>query len=214
MKLTLIFDFDGTIADTLDAGVRIYNELAPKFGCRIVKDEERDGLRGKRPQEFLREYGIRFWNLPVILWRVRKALKREMSNLPIIPGMREVLLGLNADGFSMGIVSSNSVENIEVFLKANGLEGMFRFIHSGRTLFGKYRVLRKAMKHQGIELAVYIGDETRDIEAAREVGIPIISVGWGFNLPGVLEKMNPGRVIQNPEELTQAVLKGSKSSPL
>lgn len=207
MKTTLIFDFDGTIADTLDACVRIYNELAPKIGCKAVKDGERDGLRGKASKDFLRDYGVRFWNLPVIAWRVRKGLRREMEKLPIIPGMREALLALRAEGYGMGIVSSNSVENIEVFLRVNGLGEMFQFIHSGRNLFGKDRVLRKVIERHDIESALYIGDEVRDIEAARKVGMPIISVGWGFNLPSILEKMNPGMVVQSPKEFTPSYVR-------
>ncbi|MFZ1324135.1 MAG: HAD hydrolase-like protein, partial [Candidatus Saccharimonadales bacterium] len=54
---------------------------------------------------------------------------------------------------------------------------------------------------------VYIGDETRDIQAARMAFIRAVSVTWGFNTRRILEKQRPAYLIDTPEELLSIRLK-------
>ena len=51
--------------------------------------------------------------------------------------------------------------------------------------------------------AIYVGDETRDVEAARKAGVQIIAVGWGLNSRASLLLQNPDFIVDSPEELTQ-----------
>lgn len=54
---------------------------------------------------------------------------------------------------------------------------------------------------------VYIGDETRDVEAAKKVGIEIISVCWGFNYKEILQTLNPNFIVESPEEILPCIRK-------
>lgn len=60
----IIFDFDGTIADTIDAIIDIYNRIAPKYRCKTIKKEDRKKFQEKKPQELLKECGVTKLKLP------------------------------------------------------------------------------------------------------------------------------------------------------
>lgn len=48
-----------------------------------------------------------------------------------------------------------------------------------------------------------MGDEIRDIDAAKKTGIKVIAVGWGFNSPQALAAQNPNFLIERPQELIE-----------
>lgn len=107
-KKTIIFDFDGTIANTLDAIVDIYNRIASKYRCKIVQPEDRKKLQAQRLQEFLKNYGVTNFKLPFLLLRVRKELRSEIENIRPIAGMVQALKNIKTAGFCLGIMTSNS----------------------------------------------------------------------------------------------------------
>jgi len=87
------------------------------------------------------------------------------------------------------------------------LSALFDFIHSGRSLFGKDRVIRKLINHEQLQAdrVVYIGDETRDIEASRAAGIAVIAVSWGLNRRDLLASLSPDQIADKPDELPDCV---------
>ena len=106
-------------------------------------------------------------------------------------------------GYKMGILTSNSAENVSEFLKINEVADIFDFIYSGKNLFGKAKVINKMLKQEGIskEQVVYVGDETRDVEASHKANIPVIAVNWGLNNSDILEKAKPDKIAEHPEQL-------------
>ena len=89
-------------------------------------------------------------------------------------------------------------------LTKNGLPDTFTFIYSGST-FGKHKVINKWLRIENInpEKVVYVGDEVRDIDAAKKTGIKVIAVGWGFNSQEALAAQNPDFLIERPQELIE-----------
>ena len=55
------------------------------------------------------------------------------------------------------------------------------------------------------EEVIYVGDETRDIEASKTIPIKVIAVSWGFNSAEALAKQNPDFLIQKPSELLKVM---------
>ena len=80
----------------------------------------------------------------------------------------------------------------------------------GLPLFGKERVLRQIIRKNQLNPAqvIYVGDETRDVEAARKTAIRVIAVGWGFNTSQALARHQPDFLIQRPGELVEVVAGG------
>jgi len=76
-------------------------------------------------------------------------------------------------------------------------------------LFGKGRALRRILRAEGVASAeaVYVGDEVRDIEAARSVGVTAVAATWGFQSEGILRASNPDHIITEPRQLLDLISK-------
>jgi len=208
-KKMIIFDFDGTIADTFDESYNIYNELAPRYKCKQVTLKEREILRNKKPQEFLKKYGITKMKIALLLLKGRRKMQKKMGKMKPIKDIVRVIKSIKSLGFKMGIMTSNSKKNVKIFLENNGLSKEFDFIRSGRHIFSKSRSIKSILRRKRLskKSVILIGDETRDIEAAKKVGIPVIAVSWGYNATGILKSLNPEKTANTPSKLLKIIKK-------
>jgi len=204
MLKVIIFDFDGTLADTIDILLNITNRLSSELGFKSATKEELAQLSNLTSWQILRYSGISIFKFPLLIRKLKAELRSEIPTIQLFAGIKEVLLELTKLGFQLGIITSNSRENVLALLEINGLQGTFTFIYSGST-FGKHKVINKWLKKEHInpEEVIYVGDETRDIDAARKTGIKIIAVTWGFNSKSALAAQNPDFLIERPQELIE-----------
>ncbi|OKH16551.1 carotenoid oxygenase [Fischerella major NIES-592] len=203
----VIFDFDGTIADTVDALVSIANRLAKEFGYVQITPEELALLRNLTSREIINYSGISVFKIPFLVKKIKGELKSKIPELKPITGMKEALINLKNAGHRLGIITSNSKDNVTEFLRINELDNLFEFIYSGITIFGKTTIINNLLKQKQLkpEEVIYVGDETRDIEASKKANIKVVAVSWGFNSPEVLAKQNPNYLIDHPSELLDVV---------
>lgn len=207
MSKTIIFDFDGTIADTLDSVVRIVNDHAEHFGYKKVTKEDIPYLQGKKPREILSYLGISIFKLPLWIKKIHSEINKEISNMESTVNISPLLSELNNnEHFHLGILTSNTQENVKKFLDKNGLD-FFDFIRTGKSVFGKSHMINKIIKQRHVNKneAFYVCDEVRDIEAARKSGIRSIAVTWGYNTKGTLMKENPDFLVDSPDELRNTI---------
>jgi len=203
----IIFDFDGTIADTHDALVEITNRLSGEFGYKPLEKEELTFLKNLSSREIIKKSQISPLKIFFLLRRVRTELGKEIKSLHPVTGIENSLEQLKKQGYQLGIVTSNCKENVIAFLENNQLDSIFNFIYTDVSLFGKHKVLNQIIRQYRLkndEIA-YVGDETRDIHCARKSGTIAIAVGWGFNSPSVLAAHQPDYLIEHPRELIEAV---------
>ncbi|MEM9888050.1 MAG: HAD-IA family hydrolase [Bacteroidota bacterium] len=202
--MTFIFDFDGTIANTLDLILDIYNErITREFGCKFFDKSRLEEFRQKRPASFLRTFGVTPLKLPFIIYRVKTLLKQRMQEVQPHEGMRSLLEQLEAQTIEMGIVTSNSESNVNLFLEQHGMQQYFRFIRSSRSLTSKKRSLNKVIAKYQLDRAkiLYIGDEIRDIRSSRAAKIRCAAVTWGHQNGKLLATQHPDVLIKHPSEL-------------
>jgi phosphoglycolate phosphatase len=199
---TLIFDFDGTLVNSLDATLRVANALAPEFGYRPAQPHEIEALRGSSYRGIAEELGIAWHKIPLIAARIRRELRSTVSSMPTFDGLPHVLAELHRRGVNLGILTSNERGNVERFLAARGLE-YFDFITESASVWGKERRLRSLLRKHGLERehVAYVGDEVRDIEATKPIGIRMIAVGWGYTTQSRLAAHAPDHLVNSPEEL-------------
>jgi HAD superfamily hydrolase (TIGR01509 family) len=202
--LAIIFDFDGTIAQIIKSPESIVNVLAQEFGFKKIKADEVEKLKEKKAQEVIKLLKIPLIKLPFILLKGRSILSREMERLKPFKGMEEVIDYLCKNKYEFGILTSNSKENVIKFLKKNQMD-VFKFIFSEKMIFGKGNALLKLIKKRKLkpENVFFIGDETRDIEAARKAKIKTIAVSWGLNKEELLKKQNPDYIARVPKDLIE-----------
>ncbi len=202
----MVFDFDGTIGDTFQQGLDILNSMAAEFGYRPLVGDDVEKARGMTTRQVMRFLGIPNRRLPAIAAKGIRDLRARIEEVQPILGMPEVLRKLHARGIRLGIVTSNSEENVGVFLKNHDLE-IFDFVRSSSRLLGKAREIRQAMRKErfGAEEVLFVGDETRDIEACRRARIRCAAVTWGYNLRDSLAAQDPHWIFDRPEELLAIV---------
>lgn len=200
----LIFDFDGTIADTLQQSFRILNRLAAKHGFRPLKEEEVPMARDMGTSAFIRYLKIPKLRIPRILAEGRHLLHEEIHTVRPIVGFAEVLPQLRKKVPHLGIVTSNSKENVEAFLDRHKIRH-FDFISTSPKLKGKAKNLKAALKVFTLDAAevAYVGDETRDIKAAKKANMVPVAVTWGFNSEKALMGRGPKHIIHHPRELLE-----------
>ncbi|WP_039729285.1 HAD hydrolase-like protein [Leptolyngbya iicbica] len=198
-----LFDFDGTLADSLSAIVLITNRLAPEFGFRPTPLAEVEALKGLTARQLIRYSGIPLLKIPALLRRVRAELSQQGGHITPCPGVIEVIRTLYAQHHTLAVVTSNSPATVEAFLAAHDLTHCFLSVDGGGTLFRKGKLIMRCLeKHQLVPReTVYVGDEIRDIDAAQFAGVRPVSVTWGFNSRPLLMKMSPDWLIDDPELL-------------
>lgn len=204
--MTVLFDFDGTIANTLEAIVAIYNQVCERYSGRKIELSEIENLKHLDVLQLAQELGISVLKFPLLVLHTQSEMKNYLSNVNIFPGLENSLLLLRKNGYHLGIVTSNTAQNVNIFLSAHNLT-MFDFVYGEKEYFSKGKKIKKVIKKhvKAGESVVYVGDEVRDIVAAREAGIESVAVSWGFNSLQKLTSENPITIVSDPKKLADVI---------
>lgn len=183
----IIFDFDGTLADTFGWFARTINQIAEKYHFKKVDPSEHDTIRRFDAGAILKYLGVSRWKIPLIAAHMRKRMSRDIDHISLFDGIESLLPRLSEMGAILAVVSSNSRANIRHVLGTE-LSALIAYYECGVSVFGKETKLRKVLRHSGIphSEAIYIGDEIRDHQAARDVGIAFGGASWGYTTAAAL----------------------------
>lgn len=203
----VVFDFDGTLADSLPQTVAIFRRIGPGLGLNDIPDEEIPALRAMPTKQLLKRLGVRFWKLPKVIRVYQAAAAEHAHELKLHAGIADMLATLHAAGHRLGVLSSNREDVIRTCLRTNGVEELFAFVVGYPKLFGKAKALRRILKAEGVERdqLLYVGDEVRDIEAANKLKVPVVAVAWGFHARQLLVDAGPTALVDAPAEVLAAV---------
>lgn len=195
----IIFDFDGTIADSFVVMLQIIHQL---LGRTLAK-EDVSRLRGMRSREVLRTLRIAPWRAPFLSARVRRLMSTRMHEIVLIPGIDEALRAL-AGTHRLYILSANSPENARAFLERNHIADAFSGVYGNVQPWAKGRALRKIARDQKLSArdTWYVGDGYLDIKAAHHAGMKAMAVAWGYSNIHVLESCKPEALVFSSDELT------------
>lgn len=196
------FDFDGTLADTMPWFNSILNTVADKYGFRKIDAAERDQLRHRDAAEILKFLGIPLWKLPAIMAHVRTLMQEIDPSVHMFDGIPDALARLKAAGVRLAVVSSNSLENVQRVLGPD-TSALFDDYECGTDLFGKAAKIDRLLKRHDTapERFLLVGDEMRDIDAARKTGVRVCSVAWGYNHVDALRERGPDELIMQVADL-------------
>ncbi len=205
-RFTVIFDFDGTLANTVDLVARIYNEHAEEFGALPIDMTKLPDYRKLGYKKGMKKLQIRWTVLPRLVLFVGREMKKHMDEVKPYDGIVEVLKNLQQAGVSIGVLTSNNAALVSEFFEKNNFP-VFDFIVSEKTLFGKEKALRRIIKrHKLIDhRVIYVGDEPRDVTASFKAGIKVIGVTWGVGGKEGLAPTPPDRLVDTAEQLQSAI---------
>lgn len=202
---TVILDFDGTIADTINLLVSMYNESANKYGMVALTPEQVEELRYKPANEVIKALKmprLKFWRLGIGI--MRDMLPR-MDKVAVFPQAVEMIAYFRQQGYDIAIISSNRKRNIVRFLQKEDY-GITE-VHGYSLFLSKGRLIKRFMRKRNLqaENVLYVGDEIRDIEAARIAGVEVMSVSWGYNKREALAAANPDYLVDSVEQIKEIV---------
>jgi len=205
-KKTIIFDFDGTIADTFERILDELDQYSGDFGVELADEKLLEELRSMSAIDIFKKFRIPIFMAPIITKKVQKKLGEDIETIyPFYDVIKEIKS--IRDKYNIGVLTSNSKENVQKFLSKEKISELFDFIYSEKSLFGKHKILKKLLSKFKLRRddVIYIGDEARDVEACRKADVTVISVGWGFNSKKLLNKINGNNFIETPKELGKKI---------
>ncbi|MFA9262700.1 MAG: HAD-IA family hydrolase [Undibacterium sp.] len=202
MPKTIIFDLDGTLVDIEPLFIRIFNELSAEFGYAPIAPEELPALKKLHLKRLIfQRLGWRIIFFPKMLRRGREEYFKLIQEVNLFPGIDTVIKTLRNEGHRIGVVSSSEKATVLALLKKFGIETDFVYQSS---LFGKAVILRTVFTEQAVpkEEAIYVGDEVRDVDACKKVGLAVIAVTWGLNTKEALVETGV-ETVDTPEALLE-----------
>jgi pyrophosphatase PpaX len=211
----VLFDFDGTLADTIPLIVASYHHAISTIGETADEAEVRSWI-GRPLQPVLEErypgkgaeltHTYRAWNLAN-----HDALIRTVDGIP------ELLADLHGAGARTGVVSSKATATVRLGLRAVGLEGVIDVVagQEATTVHKPHpEPLVYAARTLGVHVTecVYIGDATVDVEAARAAGMGAVAVTWGAGEVDLLHAAVPDAVVGDVPALRSVLLDASSAA--
>lgn len=212
-RATVIFDFDGTLANSVDLLFDLYNEHVDEFGYRPLTRNEFPSLRRMGYKKAMKTKGIRYRMVPKMVVTIGREMRHRMNEVQPYDGIIDMLHTLQQRGFSIGVLTSNQAPLVKEFFTEHGFPS-FDFVISEKTLFGKDKALRRIIKRFGLQKdqVIYVGDEPRDVSASRKAGIQVIGVTWGLGGREGFEKIAPDAVVEKPLELLNTIIETADST--
>ncbi|WP_407122486.1 HAD family hydrolase [Bradyrhizobium sp. STM 3561] len=198
----VIFDLDGTLADSFPWFLRTINDVADRFNFRRVTHEEIEELRHASSREILTRLEVPLWKLPAIARHARRLKAEAAGEISLFAGVETMLRTLADNGVQLALVTSDSEANAREKLGESA--ALFSHFDCSASLFGKAAKFRRVIRRAGVEpgKVISIGDEVRDIEAARTVGIACGAVCWGYAAPAALRARGPDHMFERMNEIT------------
>lgn len=202
MNKVLLFDFDGTIADSFNNLLEITKSLASKYNLPKLNSKQINELRSRDAKTIMEILKIPIYKIPLMAHDVRKLQSEQIAKLEAFKDMPKTLHKLKDKKFILSILTSNNEDNVKKFLTNNHIN-IFKNVYGDAGIFQKARAIGKFLKknHYNKDEVIYIGDEIRDILACKKVGIKIVSVTWGYNSKESLIKNKPDFVANTPKDL-------------
>jgi phosphoglycolate phosphatase len=203
----VIFDLDGTLVDSFPWFLRNINDTADKFGFRRVPQDEIASLRRAGLREIFERLDVPPRKLPAIVRHMRRLKAEQAASIALFPGVAPMLQTLADAGLRLAVVSSDREANARRQLGPD-IAALFATFDCGASLFGKATKLRRAVRRAGVRAqdVIAIGDEIRDIEAARAAGIACAAVTWGYSAPDALLAHQPDIVFERMEDIARDLL--------
>jgi phosphoglycolate phosphatase len=200
----LIFDMDGTLADTVRATAPAFSEVLPRYGLPPVSEEAiREAVGFASPEFYHRLYPghdqavVRAFGQEIE--RAEEAHVRRLGEAMLFPGVKEMLLRLTDMGVDLHIASTGDLAHVDAVLGGAGILCLFRSVRCGES--SKEHMVGEIIGASDRRKWAMVGDRQKDIDAARANGIPVIGAGFGYVVRA--ERALFDRVIDSPMELAQ-----------
>ena len=200
----ILLDLDGTISDPISGIAKSINYALAALGfeevswSRVAKfigmpiDETLAALSESESSKLVHQL--------VAKYRERFAAIGYSEN-SLYPGVLEALIDLHAKKVPLAVCTSKRSDHADKILRMFGLDSLFRFVNGGDVGTTKQEQMAQMLvKGQITENTIMIGDRSVDLAAAHAGGLTPMGVLWGYGSREELERENPSRLFESPEE--------------
>ncbi len=200
----VLFDFDGTLVDSLNIVIDVYNQLADKYEAKKIEQKDIAHIKGLSATEKAKFLDFKLYKFPLLALDIYKLYKHSIKDLFLFDGIKALLEELNACSVQIAIVSTNSEQNIRECLEHNQIDFINEIICSN-NMFGKNEDIKRFIKKHKLKDSevIYVGDEIRDIIAGKKSGVRVIWVSWGYDQIDNAKKEQPNYIVHNPHEIVR-----------
>lgn len=208
----ILFDFDGTVFDTVEGITKCVRYALNKIGLDAELSELRCFAGPPLDDMFMSRFGLSREVAEQAVLDFRERYRPiGLYECRIFPGIKNLLEDLKTAGFKIGIATSKPQPLAEKLLCDEGMLELFDVIvGSGSTgNDAKSFVLRRAMDELGAEaeLSVLVGDTKYDVAGAKECGVDCIGVRYGYAAEGELEEAGADFIVDTVDDLRDFFLK-------
>lgn len=214
----ILFDFDGTLADTKPAIVDTARKVLLGWGLTDEQIGDAGCLVGPPfPDSFVinyGKYGVTAEDAVEITRRYREIyFNLGPETFPLFSGMKEMLESLKSNGYHLAIASSKITTIVDIMLKGQGIFDLFEVISANppeNQHATKSDVIRWALERFGVDgsEAIMVGDLHHDVDGATVNGVPCVGVYFGGTAkPGELEAAGAAACAHSVEELHNLLTK-------
>jgi len=212
------FDFDGTIADSVELCLHTFDQVLARYlGNKAPSREVIYQQFGRNEPGILQSFIPDAWERAAGDFnRLHEELHPVMCPEPF-PGIRELLTDLRNRGVKLALVTGRSPETCEISLRLLRLKPFFGVIRTGAPERNdKSAQLLEVASSLGIkpEESLYVGDAASDAEASFRAGVPCFSAAWAKSarIPD-LKRVNPDHLFTSVADLHRELLKEIAPAP-
>lgn len=198
----LVFDFDGTLADTHTAFREAFDEAARMMRVQLFRMQDEDYLRTLEASDVLRAHGILPGQFADFTGLLKQGMESRRSHIRLVPGVDDALFALEKMKIPLGLITSNSESLVRSVLAEQS--ELFAYLRFDVSINAKAAVLASAASdHAHFGPLQYVGDEIRDFRAAVAANVAFSAVTWGYNTEDSLRKQGCEKFIRHPNEFAR-----------
>jgi pyrophosphatase PpaX len=200
----IIFDMDGTLADTLPVLFAAFRRAFSEHGRIDFSDEQIEAMFGRNEQGILRAHLPRYDDTVYGTFLEEYERSHGLASAPF-EGMVEVIQMLRSRNVRVGLVTGKGDGSAEISLRKLGLAALLDAVATGSAQERiKAGCITQMVRDWGLQpsQAAYVGDADTDVIDAREAGVLAVSAAWAgtANLER-LRSMQPDALFTNTRDL-------------
>ncbi|MDD1612063.1 MAG: HAD-IA family hydrolase [Methylococcaceae bacterium] len=208
----LIFDWDGTLMDSIGWIVHCMQTAAEQAGCQIPPAEAAKDVIGL---SITRAMDTLFPDAgPELREQLVRGYSQEYASRPLGPedlfaGVHEMLEELNGAGYRLAVATGKTRAGLQKALQATGTENLFYITRAADETASKPDplMLQEIISHVDVPpaRALMIGDSIHDLQMAQNAQISAIGVSCGAHSEEILQQYRPLLCLQHPADLLNII---------
>jgi phosphoglycolate phosphatase len=208
----IIFDWDGTLINSIDWITSCLQHAAVQYDCPIPEPQAAKDVIGlsiyKAMQTLFPEADKQMQEQLVGSYS-RKYFSKQISREDLFPGVYEMLMQLNEEGYRLAVATGKTRAGLQEALQATGTEELFCITRCADETASKPdpRMINEIIQHTGTakERSLMVGDSIHDLQMARNAHISAMAVSCGAHSAEFLQQYNPLLCLQQPTELLNII---------